>query len=199
MLSSQILHDSHWNASIGKADWVIVTAVDELLYYVDLKEYLASCTDLGVTVLPAIGFQMISDFYPVTGVPITEQIKTGAYFSKMNKLSIFNPNKIIETNYSPGRHFANPKGNIKFPDKDILLNLHYKYLSFDQTFARHKELNEKLRGLDKSKNWGHRYGWTLDQFQKDWEGFQSAAIEDVIKLHDLDSFLGQRIVDKWWR
>jgi len=201
VLSAQKLHETHWKKSIGKADWVIITAVDEFLYHPALLQYLAKCSAKKVTAIPAIGFQMVSEFYPKSNIPVINQISSGAYFEEMNKLSIFNPNAIEKTNYKTGRHSANPKGRVKYPWKDVLLNLHYKYLSFDMTLARHEELNRKLREGDKKEenNFGHRYRWGAEQLQKEWDFFQANSIDDVFDQEKLSGYLKNKEVTKWWR
>lgn len=199
VLSARRLHESHWKNSVGRADWAIVTAVDEFLYHSHLLSYLRKCAEERVTAIPAIGFQMIADFFPKSGQSVTSQIPTGAYFQNMNKLSIFNPNAIERTNYSAGRHMAKPEGNIKYPANDELLNLHYKYLSFEETFARHQELNEKLRDFDRQNNWGHRYKWAREQLKKDWKQFQDLSIPDVFDALDRTTYLDNLNLKKWWR
>lgn len=205
ILSAQKLHESHWKQSKGRADWVIVTAVDEFLYHPHLLDYLNKCCHEEVTVIPATGFQMLSEFYPRPNVPVISQIKSGAYFEKMNKLSIFNPNEVEKTNYAPGRHFADPVGNIKYPSADILLNLHYKYLSFNYTLNRHYELNKKLRNGDKrkrgvrQKRWGHKYRWGPDRLNEDWGLFESNSIPDVFNADQLATYLLTQPIQKWWR
>ena len=53
-----------WKQSRDVADWVIVTDVDEHLYHPQGTEYLARCAVEGVTLIPALGYQMISAIVP---------------------------------------------------------------------------------------------------------------------------------------
>ena len=53
VLSELAHYDQCWKESRGQADWVIVTDVDEHLYHPRLAEYLQSCREQGVTVVPA--------------------------------------------------------------------------------------------------------------------------------------------------
>jgi hypothetical protein len=57
VLSHQALHDQAWKESRGKADWVIVTALDEHLHVKgrSMPDYLADCARQGVTLVPALG------------------------------------------------------------------------------------------------------------------------------------------------
>lgn len=199
ILSAKKLHNKFWKNSRNRADWVIITAVDELLYHPNLEDYLLKCSQKNVTAIPAIGFQMISEEYPIKGSTVTSQISSGAFFKQMNKLSLFNPQEIDETNYVGGRHQADPVGNIKYPEKDELYNLHYKYLSFEKTFERHKELNKKLRAFDKGKNWGHRYRWDKEKLIKDWNAFMADVVNNVRSKEEVKVYLQSKNLKKWWR
>ncbi len=56
-LSCQSLYDSVWKESRGRADWVIVTDVDEHLYHpAGVARYLRAMKCCGVTAVPALGF-----------------------------------------------------------------------------------------------------------------------------------------------
>ncbi len=199
VLSAQELHKHFWKSSRNRANWVIITPVDELLYHPNLGEYLAKCSASNISAIPALGFQMISRKYPQSGSEVTSQIKSGAFWKQMNKLSIFDPVKVQEVNYAVGRHSATPEGNIQYPERDELLNLHYKYLSLDQTFQRHRELGNKLRGFDKKKNWGHKYSWEKDKFAADWNRFEQDAIDNIFNPEKLNPYLDSKDLARWWR
>jgi hypothetical protein len=176
VLSAQLLHDSIWKESRGKADWVILTAVDEHLVHPDLPDYLARCQNAGVTAIPALGYQMISDDFPGPDGVLSEAITHGAPFAKMSKLNIFQPDAISETLYSVGRHTAKPVGRVVTPLVDEVLNLHFKYLDFDRLRDRHKLLASGLGARDVKKGWGHRYWFDEQRLKEDWTGFKEAAV-----------------------
>jgi len=196
ILAAKEVHDNCWKESRGKADWIIITAIDEFLYVPNgLDSYLQECNKKGITAIPALGYQMISNSLPEKNGQLFELITRGCPWSQMNKLSIFNPNKIKESNQKLGRHSAKPKGKIVYPDKDELLNLHYKYLSFDATFNRHRELNEKLGKADKENNWGQKYAWDKQKFEDNWNYFMDSSIENIHNSITSHSPLNER----WWR
>jgi hypothetical protein len=95
----------------------------------------------------------------------------------MMKPSIFNPNAIDEINFSLGRHSAEPQGNIRVPQLDEILLLHYKYLGKARTLNRHRELYTGLGATDLSNGWGHKYNWSDEQFTEDWENVRNAAVD----------------------
>lgn len=181
------------------ADWVIITAVDEFLYTPNLKKYLAECAQKGVTAIPALGFQMISTTLPSSNQNLPKLVKKGCPWAGMNKLSIFNPNKIVETNQAPGRHIAEPVGEVKYPARDVLLNLHYKYLSFEHTFNRHADLQKKLGSIDKENGWGLQYGWTREKLRSAWGYFEQNSVENIFSPLSWLHLKHSPLIERWWR
>ena len=64
--SQEMFNSNVWKESRGRADWVIVTDIDEHLFVPDIpmKNYLKRCKAQGVTFLPALGYQMLSEEFP---------------------------------------------------------------------------------------------------------------------------------------
>src|SRR6185437_16460172 len=60
VLSSMQLMESCWKESRGIADWVIWTDIDEHLNHPRLLSYLEACKNEGITIVPALGYQMLS-------------------------------------------------------------------------------------------------------------------------------------------
>ena len=56
-----------------------------------------------------------------------------------------------------GRHHANPKGVVRYPDRDELLNLHYKWLGLDYVLSRSALLRTGLGEIDRANKWGFHY------------------------------------------
>jgi hypothetical protein len=75
----------------------------------------------------------------------------------MNKLSLFRPDAIEETNFSAGRHLATPTGDVRPPERDELLLLHYKFLGARYTHERHAMLATGLGSIDRRNGWGREY------------------------------------------
>lgn len=199
ILAAKEVHNTSWKETCGLVDWYIYTAVDEFLYAPQgLKKYLDECKAKGVTAIPALGYQMVSDTFPHEGESLFSQVKSGCPWDKMNKLSIFNPNELTP-NFLEGRHTAEPKGNVVYPSKDVLLNLHHKYLGFEKTFQRHTELETKLGRIDKENGWGHRYSWTLEKFKEDWDFFKNHAHENIFAHNYFPEVRHSSLQERWWR
>ena len=148
VLSSQALFNQCWKESRGNADWVIVSNVDEHLFHSDLFAYLRRCRAAGITAIPALGYQMIAAGFPPADAHLSLWCSRGAPLAILSKLFVFNPIAISETNFAVGRHTAAPSGDIRYPDRDELLGLHYKYLGRDYVLRRYAELNAARRKLD---------------------------------------------------
>jgi len=197
--SAQHIHNSCWKESIGVADWVIITAVDEYLYHPSLIKYLNHCEQRGITVLPAVGFEMILDYFPPKKTPLLDSVKDGAPSKLMNKLSIFKPEALEKSNFQLGRHTAGPEGKIKYPSQDVLLNLHFKYLSFDFLFQRYKVLKEKLRKNDVENRWGYQYSLEKEELKKTWDTFKKHAVKNILHLSNKELKQLSPISERWWK
>ena len=169
--------NNFWKESRGRADWVIVVDVDEHLYHPDLGRYLQACSRSGVTVVPALGYTMLSDEFPADDVLLRCAITSGAPDIMMSKLAIFSPDAVAETNFAVGRHTAEPEGDIVAPPRDELLLLHYKYLSFERTFRRNQESRSRQRGKDIEMGWGIQYSWTREQLLDRWNNLAGKVVD----------------------
>lgn len=182
--SLKFMENRVWKESKGKADWVIMVDVDEHLFVpgVPMREFLEGYMAQGVTLAPALGYQMLSEKLPEPDEHLCHTRARGAPYTQMNKMALFNPNAIEEINASLGRHRAKPVGRLKFAKRDELLLLHYKYLGFDNTMKRHAllyERNAELRALSGLSAWCGipRYSYTSDQLREDWDNFEKIAVD----------------------
>jgi hypothetical protein len=177
VLSQNRFWDQCWKESRRDADWVIVADLDEHLFHPALQEYLLACSARGVTLIPALGFQMISEQVPANGEHLATSYRLGMPWRMMQKASIFNPNEIEEINFGLGRHTARPSGRVQLPERDEMLLLHYKYLGYKRTLKRQQELRGSLRRRDLQEGWGRNYSWSEDEFRKDWRTVAANAID----------------------
>lgn len=197
VLSAQRLQNQFWKESRGLADWVIVTAVDEHLYHPDLPGYLAECKRRGVTAVPALGFQMVARSFPPQGVHLATTVTRGAKVPKMSKLSIFAPDAIDETSFSTGRHSAKPSGNVRFPDADVVLNLHYKFLGVEYVLARNSLLRTGLGEVDRREGYGRHYFLDDIQVMEKFTNLDSHAVD--VTAPGLDVLSTYKRKGRWWR
>lgn len=195
VLSGMQLIETFWKESRGVADWVICTDIDEHLHHPDLLAYLAACKNKGVTMIPALGYQMLSETYPRSDQLLCESLTMGAPWVQMNKLGIFSPDAIEEVNFALGRHSARPTGNVVAPDRDELLLLHYKYLGFERTQRRHEECAPRLRKMELENGWCHRWSWSREQLRADWKKFERDLVD--VSRPDLRPWQSHP-APRWW-
>jgi hypothetical protein len=156
--AAQAFYNQCWKGSRGDADWVIVCNVDEHLHHPDLRAYLVGLP-ASTSLVVAEGYNMISEIFPVAGVPISEQIRSGVREPNLDKPQLFAPDLIDEINFLPGRHTADPKGHIQIPPVAEVKLLHFKYLGLDYFKKRLSQLRQGLGELDIEKGWGFHYSW----------------------------------------
>lgn len=181
--SQRRLQNEIWKEARGKADWVIVTDLDEHLYHPRIVSYLQECKNKSVTVIPALGFQMISDSFPSNSEEsLFDFCSTGAPDRSYSKVSIFDPNEIYETNFALGRHNAAFEGRTLAPNPDELLLFHFHYLEMTRVAARHELYLTRQRSKDLENKWGVQYTWSDVELRKQWVNIEQSAID--IKQED---------------
>jgi hypothetical protein len=177
VLSEQSLSNEFWKASRGSADWVIVTDIDEHLFHPELGSLLQHYKDRGITIVPALGYQMISEKFPEPDETLCETRVWGAPHPFYGKLSLFDPAAISEIDYGYGRHSADPKGRVIAPAIDQILLLHYKYLDHEWTRQRHQQLRVGLGAKDLENDWGNQYSCSDEEYTRRWQRFSGNAID----------------------
>lgn len=191
------LCDTIWRDS--KADWVIVTDLDEHLYRPNLTEYLSRCTDEGVTAIQSIGYEMVSDTFPSADRPLLELVTHGVRGIGHDRLCIFNPRALTATNYTVGRHAAIPEGQVVWPEWPEVLLLHFKQLGLDYLIKRSSDLRKGLKSKDVEQGWGVHYTWTASKITEAWQELKalSGPVPGLGSLNHIgpeDFFAEERLV-----
>ncbi len=155
----QEIKNNCWKCSRGKADWVIVCDIDELVYCGDIEQMLSALKYEGYSIVKPIGFNMYSEHYPQFSFtrPITEIIKTGVRNDMMDKCVLFNPYAIVEINYKPGAHECHPWGRVKKYHSDDVKMLHYKNIGLEQLLERTRSYAVRLSKENIENNYGAEY------------------------------------------
>jgi glycosyltransferase involved in cell wall biosynthesis len=177
ILSSHPFFEDCWKESRGHADWVIVTDIDEHIWHSDLARYLTDCRHSGVTIIPGLGYHMLSETFPEPGCCLRQSVVTGAPDTWSSKMNLFSPDAIEATNFELGRHSAAPVGRVLAPARDELLVLHYRFLGFERTQRRHEEYLKRQRPKDLANDWGFQYSWSRQQLRERWDALQAQAVD----------------------
>lgn len=192
----QALHNSCWKDSRGTADWVIVADIDEFLYHPDFLGYLRRCRRRGVTCIPALGYEMVSERFPASGESLTCTVRRGVPHRMMSKLRLFDPGAVDETNFGPGGHEAKPTGRVVYPKRDRMLLLHYKSLGAEYLVRRNAMMETTRRTRDIERNWSHHYRTPAAAVEAGINGALARSI-DVIAAGEAAS--RDHKEGRWWR
>lgn len=158
----------------SQADWIIVTDIDELVYHKDLFKRLLRVKES--VILPRM-FNMYSDTFPVSKDQIYDEVKYGVEWN--SKMCLFRRKDIIEMNYEPGCHFANPEGNFSLNFKSDIINLHFKNLGQDYVNNRNAELASRQSEVNRSNNWNWHLFTTPEIVAKDFSVAKTKLIKVV--------------------
>ena len=171
ILSELDLFNNCWKESRGFrgnpiADWVIICNIDEHLVHSDLGRYLSRCLEAGITIIPALGYQMLVEEFPRPGEHLCETRTRALPDPTDCKSIVFSPSAIREINFALGGHAAAPVGCVVAPARDELLLQNYQILGIDYTLERFAELRSGLGPSDQARGWGFHYGWTRDDLAR---------------------------------
>src|SRR5260370_38763466 len=131
-----------------------------------MYNYLAHCRARGVTIIPGLGYQMLSERFPEHKTLLCQSVTRGACYPSYSKLNIFSPNEIDAVNYAPGRHSAAPTGRVVVPERDELILLHYHYLGFERVRKRYAQFSTRKRKDDIVMGLGPQYSWDSQHFRE---------------------------------
>ena len=194
VLSAKHIYDTDWKRSRGEADWVVVANIDEHLHHPDMPAYLQDALRRGVTVIPALGYQMMVDDPPPDGV-LWRDRPMGAPWANMSKAQIFRPDSLSATNFAVGRHLMDPQGTIRLPERDDVANLHYKFLGgIAALHRRHQQQAGRLGPVDRANRWGHEYDWPLAKLETHFAAFRSNLVDTSAVDHH-----ATHPARRWWR
>jgi hypothetical protein len=148
-----------WKKSRGKADYVIVCDIDELIYSNKTGNNLNRIKADGYTIIQPFGYNMYSTDFPTysPGKLITEQVRRGIRHPMMDKCILFDPHAIVEINYKPGAHECYPVGRVKTYREPNFKLLHYKHIGLEQLLSRNRMYVKRLSRANLENDYGTPY------------------------------------------
>lgn len=157
------LTNEFWKQSRGHTNWVVTAEIDEHLHHPQLLAYLDACAQSGITAIQAIGYDMIADAFPTQDKPLWQAVTRGVRAFGMDKMAIFDPVAIKETNYEVGRHEACPTGRVVSEPRRQVRLLHYKFLGPEYVAQRNALLSKGIRPGDREHGWGAHWLLSYDE------------------------------------
>lgn len=125
--------------------WVIVCDMDEILT-ANQKDILDE-QKKGTTILKTKGYEIIGDSKKedLSNIKLElDTITSGYYRDAFSKKICFDRTKITDINFAGGSHTADPKGDVKYSEKEYLL-YHYKKLGFEYYKFTHKRSEPRAK------------------------------------------------------
>lgn len=166
-----------WKESRGRADWVVVTNIDEFFHHpAGVRDYLARCAAQGFTMIHPRGYEMVGDRFPGPGRSLVESVRAGVAMFGQDKRQVFDPDAIVEINFGPGRHQCNPTGTVLEPPTVEAMLLHYKYVDpHAYLLPRQRALAQRLLETDLRSGFGQQYRLSPEGMLRSFEWLKMHA------------------------
>jgi Glycosyl transferase family 2 len=200
-LSERDLFGHCWKESRGfrdgpLADFVILCNIDEHLVHPDLGGYLSQCVEAGVTIVPALGFQMFTDEFPRPDERLCNTRTDGVPDHDDCKLVVFSPTAVQDINYRIGGHAAEPTGRLVAPWRDELMLQNYQLLGIDYVQRRFAELDSGMGPKDRQNGWGYHYRWSRQELLELFEKNRQKAVNTAaIRAEPWKGY----VTPEWWK
>jgi hypothetical protein len=172
-------YNACWKASRGTADWVLVVNIDEHVYHRGLRGYLRGRTRRGESIVVTEGYNMVAAGFPTSTRPLSRTIRYGARDPLWDKPQIFAPDRIVDINFSPGRHSASPTGDVVYAAGPAPKLLHFKYLGLDYLVSRHQELGTRISEAEFARGFAYQYTWDRARNIEQLEQHRARAVRVI--------------------
>lgn len=146
--------EEHYREARGRADWVIWTDADEIVYHPRMAERLDAYRAQGVNYPYVPGYCMVS-YEPPTGTgQIYDEIRAGLPSEEYSKVCLFDP--MLSVEWATGKHTANVtgqavnRGNGSDPPK----LLHYRWFGRAYFEARNQKNYARINEANKLRQHG---------------------------------------------
>jgi glycosyltransferase involved in cell wall biosynthesis len=161
-----------WKSSTGIADYVIVGDADEFLYHENMVNFLIKSKKDGITLFKPQGYHMVADenFNLNIDDELFKLVNKGVRTEVLDKIMMFDCNKISNINYSIGCHMANPIGEIKTNTNDLKM-LHYKFLGLEDHKYKQKIRGSRLSEFNRQHGFGLYYLFNEEEQINDYLGY----------------------------
>jgi hypothetical protein len=140
------IRNNCWKES--KADWVIITDIDEFVYH---KNLISVLSGLNATVVFPRMFNMFSFIMPTTQGQLYDEVNMGVEFR--GKMCMFKPGDITSMNYEAGNHVAHPEGNYIIDVQSGIINMHFKNLCQQYVINRNAYLFSRQSEVNRTHGW----------------------------------------------
>ncbi len=148
------LSNACWKQSRGAAEWVFLVDMNEHLFHPEMLDVLRNAASDGATAIKVIGYDMVADAFPGEDQVLAQTVTRGVRMRQLDRMAVFNPDAVLETNFAVGRHAADPTGQIVWETRHPIALLQYERLGTDYVCERNEALLARLRPGDIARNYG---------------------------------------------
>jgi hypothetical protein len=170
------LRSAGWHSSRGRAEWVIIVDIDELVIHPDLHALLDGAP-AEVRVLQAEGWELVGDWRPEKK-QIWQSVRRGATEPFYSKACVFRPE--IDMFFSIGSHEARPTLNgqpVEIYAAPQLKLLHCHYLGLDFVLRRQAmKRGRAMSDLNEQYQWGAHWRESDELLVQRWNDAQRRAV-----------------------
>lgn len=171
-----------YKRSRGKADWILIADIDEILWHPDLAGLLKCYLEEGVTLPKIQGFDMVADGPPQGVGQIYDEIKSGYPEPSYAKRSVFRPE--LDIDYEYGCHTCRPKGEVVESAEAEIKLLHYRWLGEDFVVQKYGTRFSRTGEESRRRGWGYvsiPENTTLrDYVRQNWKHYVHGRIRRVV-------------------
>jgi hypothetical protein len=171
-----VMRNQHWKKFRNK--WIIFADMDEWLY-INEHELLEEDRK-GTTILQVRGYNIFGDSKTADCSDVDlHRLSSARLAGGHNKKVCFKAGQITEMNFSDGGHHCDPKGNVKYSDKEYIL-VHMDYLGLP--YKLHKQSIRFARShQNRARGLGTHYAIPDEEYIKDHQN----TITNCIDISDL--------------
>lgn len=182
------IKNSVWYNSKGKADFVVVSDFDEIIWSNNLIEELQYMKDNGYNVLGTPWYAFCGDEMPEydENKYLHQLIKKGykqyinhhPSYKHLGKFMLFDPNLIDSMHYSVGCHISNPTPYIKLYETDKIVEFHInKGFSENYFVSRRKIMADNLSSTNRMNGMCTEYWQPEEKTREEYRKYQKESID----------------------
>ncbi|MBS0207292.1 MAG: glycosyltransferase family 2 protein [Planctomycetes bacterium] len=164
-----------WKESRDVADWVICCDVDEYLFHADVRKYLATCTQNGITFPQTKGYELVDQQLPSGNKQIYQAVRRGFFRPLFSKRVVFAPAFIDEVNYAPGCHQSSPTGKVVEDPLCQMKLLHAGSVGWQRLIKRRLAIYSRQSSFNVANGFGKHLQMTPHELERQLEEFRRIA------------------------
>lgn len=164
---NQHIKNECWKEARGKADFVQVSDMDEVLWSDTMQDELEKFKQSDAAVWNPHYYDLVTENFPeYDGILLHDIDGVRGWFNNTGKRILFKPDVIKDVNYSVGAHTMNPVSvdgsTVSYFGDENINEFHLKQLGYDYTVNKYKSLHDRLSDVNKRNGWGFHYNFSED-------------------------------------